>query len=136
MKQVLRQPLFWISCCFFLAAAALSVISGVSQPDIPAMSKMEKGINRQDLKTMLRAFAPSVQEELALAASLEIGDLFPEEFRSAEVNVIYGEPVTDESGETTVQAFMILNRDGTCVEADCEEIMLEEVDGKLYLSAF
>lgn len=133
MKQVLKQPWLWIACCSFVIAIAIAVISSVSQPNVPALTALEKGINKQDLKTILKAFTPEAQQELTLFGGLNL-DFFNSDDITGKANIIYGEPVTDEDGDVSVQAFLLYNVGGQCIEAEHAEFDLEEIDGKLYLT--
>lgn len=133
MKQVLKQPWLWIACCSFVVAIAIAVISSASQPNVPALASLEKGINKQDLKTMLKAFTPEAQQELTLFGGLRL-DFFSSDEYAGRANIIYGEPIEDEDGDVSVQAFLLYNLDGQCIEAEHVEFDLEEIDGKLYLT--
>lgn len=133
MKQVLKQPWLWIACCSFVIAIVIAIISSVSQPNVPALAALEKGINKQDLKTMLKAFTPEAQQELTLFGGLNL-DFFGSDEYAGRANIIYGEPVKDEDSDVSVQAFLLYNLDGQCIEAEHVEFDLEEIDGKLYLT--
>lgn len=133
MKQVLKQPWLWIACCSFVIAIVIAIASSAFQPNVPALTALEKGINRQDLKTVLKAFTPEAQQELTLFGGLNL-DFFGSDEFAGKANIIYGEPVKDEDGDVSVQAFLIYNLDGQCIEAEHVEFDLEEIDGKLYLT--
>ena len=66
----------------------------------------------------------------------ELGDSLFDITDAGKLNILYGDVIKDEEGVSGVQAFLIYNQDGQCTEADYEEIDLEEVGGKVYLSAY
>lgn len=133
MKQVLKQLWLWIACCSFVIAIAIAIISSVSQPNVPALTALEKGINKQDIKTMLKAFTPEAQQELTLFGGLSL-DFFSADKFEGKANIIYGEPIKDEDGDALVHAFLLYNLEGQCIEVEHVEFDLEEIDGKLYLT--
>ena len=135
MKQVLKQPLLWISCLCFLAAIVIAVVFGMSQPNVPAIANLEKGANKQNVKILLKAFPPSVQQEAALLGVSDVVDMGLGDM-VGKVNIIYSEPVEDENGKITVSAFAIINRDGKCQSVDFSELNLVEENGKYYLSFY
>lgn len=135
MKQVLKQPLLWISCLCILAAIVIAVVCSVSQPNVPAIANLEKGANKQSLKTMLKAFPPSVQQEIALMGVTNIADMGLGDM-GGKVNIIYSEPIEDENGNITVPAFAIINQGGECQSAEFSELDLVEENGKYYLSFY
>lgn len=135
MKNVVKQPFFLIACASFLLAICIAVISGISQPKVPVLEKLEKGMNKRKLETVLSCFPP---EERALYSGLAaLGGSFEDLFGDAEkVNIIYSEPVEDENGNISVIAAVLDFQDGMCVDAEVEKMELVESDGELYLSGF
>lgn len=136
MKNILKQFSFWIALVCFGAAIALAVVSSIRNPGIPAIDRLERGMNKHDIKSIIPCFSPEVQEvlraELSLYDSMDM-DMFGELLEDHSVNLIYGETITDQEGDSTVPVFMVYMKDGICEDADLDDIDLVEVDGKLYL---
>lgn len=134
MKRVLKQPAFWVTFFCLVFAVCTAVGSSLLNPGIAALDKFEKGMNKGKTATVVSCFTPDVQAEMKALG--ELGDSLFDIVDAGKLNILYGDVIKDEEGVSGVQAFLIYNQDGQCVEADYEEIDLEEVGGKVYLSAY
>lgn len=133
MKKVVKQPFFLIACVSFLLALCIGVFSAVTQPRVPVLDRLEKGMNKRDAETVISCFPP---EQRALYSGMALlGGGYEDLFGDAEkVNIIYSEPVEDEDGEISVFAAMLEFKDGNCVDADVDKIALQESDGEYYVN--
>lgn len=139
MKNILKRPSFWIALVCFGAAIALAVVSSIQKPGIPAIDRLERGMNKHDMKSIIPCFAPELQDAMRTQLSLYDGmdmDLFGDLLEDGSVNLLYGDAVMDEEGRGSVPVFLVYMKDGVCEEVDLEDMDLEEVDGKLYLVAY
>lgn len=137
MKRVTKEPCFWIALVSFIIVIIIAVVSSAQSPGIAVLNKLEKGINKRKPDMVIACFKPEVQAELKVLGALsdDLFDLF--DFSDAgEINILYGDIVTDEHDELSVQTIVLINNDGICSEAAYEVIDMEEVDGKRYLSVY
>lgn len=134
MKRILKQPAFWATLFCLVFAVCIAVGSSLMNPRISALDKFEKGMNKGKPATVVSCFAPDIQAEVKALG--ELGNSMFDILDAGKLNILYGEVIGDEDGVSGVQAFLIYNQDGQCSEADYDEIDLQEVDGKIYLSAY
>lgn len=133
MKNSVKRPQFWLAVVSLLSALCLAVVSSIVYPRISVLDKLKKGINKHDTSAMVSCFLPDVQAELT-RNGIDVLNTFEKVRNDNQINIIYGEAVADDNGNSSVPAFIIYNQGKQCTGVECQVFSLESIDGKLYMS--
>lgn len=133
MKNSVKRPQFWIAVVSLLSALCLAVAGSIAYPSISVLDKLKNGINKYDTKAVFSCFSPDVQTEIT-QNGIESLNVFKKVQNDNQINIIYGDAVVDDDGNSSVHAFIIYNQGKQCTGVECQVINLESIDGKLYLS--
>lgn len=133
MKNSIKRPQFWIAAVSLLSALCLAVVNSIVYPRISVFDKLKKGINKYDTKAIVSCFPPDVQTEIT-QNGIDSLKVFGKVRNDNQINIIYGDAVADDGGNSSVPAFIIYNQGKQCTGVECQVINLKSIDGKLYLS--
>lgn len=139
MRKILEQKTLWIGLGCLILAILLVCVGLFVHPGGKVMDRLQKAINKSDADTYLECFLPEerdshTQEELLLLKT-EM-QFLSEGTEKKKILFFEGEDKADDLGRMEPYCIYIVREGDSIVDAYCERISVQVVDGREYLTDY
>lgn len=137
MKAVLKQKFFLLGILLIVAAIAVGVMNNVTHPKMKVVTTMEKGLQKESVRTLKSVIAPSVRnKEASLDDELKmmLGLFKLEGIDLKNYHILQGNILKDADGKITGVNTIQIYAEGEKTDIDVNELDLMEENGKYYIS--
>lgn len=135
--MILKKKAFWATFFSLLLAVGIFILESRMNPAIPAIEKLESGINARNKNRILSVLPPDQKEEWKEEMKYyNIENIFGLNTKKTKLNFLYGKR-TEESEEAEaallIEGFKITRLNDEIIDCEIQNFGIIEVEGKKYL---